>query len=176
MKEIIIKTEYSMEKCEKLAKFQFSKYVTDFTSFKGIRFIGILSIIFLIADFGALIISHEFSFIIFIVSLIVYIYTFLYRKNLIDENKERIMILHKDSIITISAKHININNSEIDMNINYNSICEVFDVKEFIYIYFIFRGKPNYLWIEKSLLNDEDKEFIYSIFSKKKINIESCNY
>ncbi|MCM1053613.1 MAG: hypothetical protein NC483_06545 [Ruminococcus sp.] len=176
MKEIIIKTEYSLEKCEKLARFQFSKYVNDFTSFKDIRFIGIISILFLIIDFGILIFSHKFSFIIFIISLITYIYSFIYRKKLIEANKEKIIMLHKNSIITISSKNVNINNGEIDMNINYNSICVVYDVKKFIYINFIFRGNLNYLWIEKSLLNDENKEFINSIFSKKKVNVKSCNY
>lgn len=176
MKEIIIKTEYSLENCEKLARFQFSKYVNDFTSFKEIRFIGIISVAFLIVDFGVLIFSHKFSFIIFIISLITCIYSFIYRKNLIEINKEKIAAFHKDSIITISSKNVNIKNGETDMNINYNSICVVYDVKDFIYINFMFKGNSNYLWIEKSLLADDDMEFIYSVFSKKKVNVMSCNY
>ncbi len=176
MKEIIIKTECSLENCEKLARFQFSKYITDDTFFKDLRFFGIISLLFLIIDFYKLIFSHEFDFIIFIISLIVYIYSFLYRKNAIEATKEKIMMLHKDSIITISSKNVNIKNGEIDVNINYNSICEVYDTKKFIYIYFLYRSYPDYLWIDKSLLNDEEREFIYSIFSKKKVIITSCNY
>lgn len=136
MKEIVIKTKCSLKNCKKLARFQFSKYAYDFSSFKEIRFIGIIAMFFLIADLGLLIFSHQFNFIIFIVSLIVYVYSFIYRKNLIEINKEISMILHKDSTITINSKNINVKNDEIDLNINYNSICTVYDVKNFIYIFF----------------------------------------
>lgn len=100
----------------------------------------------------------------------------MYRKNLIEINKQINMVLHKNSTITINSKNINIKNDEIDLNINYNSICAVYDVKNFIYIYFLFKKNSNYLWIEKSLLNAEEKEFIYSVFNKKKLNVERCNY
>lgn len=107
-----------------------------FLLLKKLDLLELLPCFFLIADLGLLIFSHQFNFIIFIVSLIVYVYSFIYRKNLIEINKEISMILHKDSTITINSKNINVKNDEIDLNINYNSICTVYDVKNFIYIFF----------------------------------------